>query len=101
MKPRPWVSIIVPSYNGAKRLACCLAALDGQKVTFPFEIIVVLDGSTDNSADVIRQFPGVRMIGQANAGPAAARNRGVQMARGDLIAFTDDDCVPVETWLVI
>ncbi len=63
------------------------------------EIIVVNDGSTDNTVDVVERYSGVRLITQANAGPAAARNRGAHEARGTIILFTDDDCVPMPNWL--
>ena len=57
------------------------------------------DGSTDNTAEVVKGYPGVRLINQRNAGPAAARNRGALEARGTLLLFTDDDCVPMAGWL--
>jgi cellulose synthase/poly-beta-1,6-N-acetylglucosamine synthase-like glycosyltransferase len=56
------------------------------------------DGSTDNTAAVVRRYPSVHLFTQANAGPAGARNRGVAEARGNLILFTDDDCVPAPEW---
>ena len=49
--------------------------------------------------DVVERYSGVRLITQANAGPAAARNRGVLEAQGTIILFTDDDCVPMPDWL--
>jgi GT2 family glycosyltransferase len=60
---------------------------------------VVNDGSTDNTADVVARYSGVSLINQANAGPAAARNRGAREANGSIILFTDDDCVPAAGWL--
>jgi cellulose synthase/poly-beta-1,6-N-acetylglucosamine synthase-like glycosyltransferase len=63
------------------------------------EILVIDDGSADNTADVVRSFPTVRLITQANAGPAAARNRGAAESHGSIILFTDDDCVSMPDWL--
>ena len=63
------------------------------------EIIVVNDGSRDNTAKTVESYSGVRLINQANAGPATARNRGANEARGTIILFTDDDCVPTSDWL--
>lgn len=60
---------------------------------------MVDDGSTDAIADVVRQFPGVRLLRQQNAGPAAARNHGAREAKGEIVLFTDDDCVPVADWI--
>ncbi len=61
--------------------------------------MVVDDGSTDETASRVRRTPGVRLISQANAGPAAARNHGAREARGSIILFTDDDCVPMPGWI--
>src|SRR3979490_1155633 len=89
------VSIIIPTFNGASRIANCLDALRQQVAGRDAEILVVNDGSTDNTANVVDRYPGVRLITQANAGPAAARNRGALEARGKIILFTDDDCTPM------
>jgi glycosyltransferase involved in cell wall biosynthesis len=93
------VSIIIPTFNGASRIGNCLDALLQQVTGRDAEILVVNDGSTDNTADVVERYSGIRLITQANAGPAAARNRGALEARGTIILFTDDDCVPMPDWL--
>jgi cellulose synthase/poly-beta-1,6-N-acetylglucosamine synthase-like glycosyltransferase len=97
--PSQSVSIIVPAFNAAGRIASCLEALCQQAAPWDVEILVVNDGSSDDTADVVRRFQQVRLINQANAGPAAARNRGAFEARGAIIVFTDDDCVPALGWL--
>jgi GT2 family glycosyltransferase len=93
------VSIIVPTLNGASRIGNCLDALLRQAGHRKVEILVVNDGSTDDTVDMVQAYPGVRLITQANAGPAAARNRGASEASGAIILFTDDDCVPNSDWL--
>lgn len=92
-------SIIIPTFNGADRIGNCLGALLKEKAHNDVEIIVVSDGSTDNTADVVRRYPTVRLVSQTHAGPAAARNRGALEACGEIILFTDDDCVPAPNWL--
>ncbi|MGA2388501.1 MAG: glycosyltransferase [Candidatus Sulfotelmatobacter sp.] len=93
------VSIIIPTFNGASRIGKCLDALTYQTAGRDAEILVINDGSTDNTAQVVARYPGVRLITQLNAGPAAARNRGALEAQGTIILFTDDDCVPIPEWL--
>lgn len=94
------VSIIIPTFNGASRIANCLDALLKQTAGRNAEILVVNDGSTDKTASVVGGYPSeVHLVTQANAGPAAARNRGALEAGGTIILFTDDDCVPMPDWL--
>lgn len=98
MTPTPTISIIIPAYNAADTLPLCLDALCQQiGLTTSLEIIVVDDGSTDDTARLAQQA-GVTAITQANAGAAAARNRGARVAKGDLLLFTDADCVPALDW---
>ena len=90
------VSVVVPLFNKAKYVARCLDSILGQ--TFgDFELIVVNDGSTDASEAVVASYTDrrVRMINQPNAGPGAARNRGLGEARGEYVAFLDAD----DEWL--
>jgi len=93
------VSIIIPTFNGAGRIRKCIDALLPQTAAINAEILVVDDGSSDNTGDVVSSYSGLRLISQANAGPAAARNRGALEAKGTIILFTDDDCVPTSDWL--
>jgi GT2 family glycosyltransferase len=92
-------SIIIPTFNGASRIRYCLDSLSKQTAGQDVEILVVDDGSTDDIANVVRSYSSVRLISQANAGPASARNRGALEARGKILLFTDDDCVPMPDWL--
>lgn len=96
----PRASVIVPTYNRCSTLESVLGALSGQTIgAICFEVIVVADGCTDDTAAMCRQLRPrlpylLRVIEQENAGPAAARNRGIHEARADLIIFVDDDVVP-------
>jgi GT2 family glycosyltransferase len=93
-------SVIIPTYNGASRIGRCLDSLEKQTAGCGVEIIVVNDGSTDNTVEVIsNRHPRVRLLSQNNSGPAAARNRGASEAKGSIILFTDDDCEPAPGWL--
>ena len=94
-----FVSVIVPARNAARVLPDCLAALDAQ--VYPrdlYEVIVVDDGSTDETATVA-DGRGVKVIRIPPSGPGAARNRGVEKAKGDLLLFTDADCLPDPGWI--
>ncbi|MGH7837111.1 MAG: glycosyltransferase [Candidatus Binataceae bacterium] len=97
--PATAVSVIVPTYNRAGTIGRCLTALRAQDFGRPFEIVVVNDGSTDSTLEVLAGFPEVRVLTQANAGPAVARNHGVRAATGEIVLFTDDDCEPFPNWL--
>lgn len=93
-------SVIIPAYNAENTISVCLRSLLQQTVdNSEYEIIVVDDGSTDNTAEVVRSFKGVRLIQQKNQGPASARNQGVKNAKGDIVIFTDSDCVPEKDWI--
>jgi len=86
------VSIIIPCHNAAPWLAATLASALAQNWK-PLEVILVDDGSTDGSVEMARSFAsrGVTIISQANRGASAARNRGLETARGDTIQFLDAD----------
>ncbi len=94
------ISVIVPVYNGGTVIASCLDALVNQN--FPkkqYEVIVVDDGSKDNTVSVVSEFKTVKLVRQGHKGPAAARNHGVSKSKGELVLFTDSDCVPPKNWI--
>ena len=91
------VSIVIAAHNAAATLGECLAAVENQSYT-DREVIVVDDGSTDATPEIARKFP-VTLIQQPKSGPATARNAGGRIASGDVIAFTDSDCVPHNDWV--
>ena len=94
---QPLVSVIVPVYNGADFLAEAIESIQ-QQTYRPLEIIIVDDGSTDSGPQIIKEFGNrVQSLRQNNAGPSAARNAGLQLARGEIIGFLDaDDLWPPE-----
>ena len=93
------VSVIIPAYNASATIARTLTALKNQDYSGGFEVIVVDDGSSDDTAQIVRSFSSVRYVRQDNAGPASARNHGARQAQGEFLAFTDSDCVPHQDWI--
>ena len=94
----PAISVVIPTYNRVEQLRGALVGLAGQTgLAEPPEVVVVSDGSSDGTDEFLRspQCPlPVVAVRQDNAGPAAARNRGIQEATGELVVFIDDDVVP-------
>jgi len=98
MSEVPSISVIIPAYNAARTLPATLTSL--QQVDYPdFEVVVVDDGSTDDTAELVRSagFTLVRM--DENQGAGTARNVGAKVAQGEILAFTDADCVVPRDWL--
>ncbi|MCA1576925.1 MAG: glycosyltransferase family 2 protein [Acidobacteria bacterium] len=93
----PLVSVIIPVFNGERFLRDAVQSVLDQNYS-GLEIIIVDDGSTDGTATIAKSFPEtVRYLHQANQGPAAARNRGIEHAQGSLLAFADaDDLWPAD-----
>jgi len=101
----PTVSIVIPTYNRASFLEKCLLPLLQQSYPLErYEVIMIDDGSTDDTVSraqtLVRGWPGVfRLLQQANAGPASARNTGLAASTADIIAFVDSDCAVQHDWL--
>src|SRR5688500_4751206 len=95
----PFVSIIVPTYERCEGLRRLLGALAAQSCALDlFEVLVVDDGSTDGTRDMLAGLAlpyRLHVLAQPNQGPGAARNRGVGHANGELVLFLDDDMVPL------
>lgn len=93
------VTVVIPAYQAAGRIAVTVRAAIAQEETAPPpEVIVVDDGSADDTAAVAERA-GARVIRQENRGPAAARNTGWRAAKGEIVFFTDSDCVPRPDWV--
>ncbi len=92
------ISLIIPTYQSSGFVAWCLESVFRQ-TRLPDEVIIIDDGSTDDTAEMIRPFNNrVRYFRQSNGGPAAARNTGIAESTGDLLAFVDiDDLLPVNS----
>jgi len=94
----PKVSVVVCAYNAESTIAACLDSL--QQLRYPaYEVVVIDDGSTDRTGWIADQYEGVHVVHQENQGLSAARNVGIAASRGEIIAFTDSDCVAEPDWL--
>lgn len=98
----PFVSVIIPVYNDAERLQSCLAALEQQTYFTNCYEVIVIDNGSDPSTNILAiaaQFKHVITTQELTPGSYAARNKGLSLAKGEIIAFTDADCVPSMDWL--
>ena len=94
----PKVSVIVCTHNGHRYLPACLASL--AKVHYPnIEVLVIDDGSHGGLEQMVAKYPDMRYVRQDHAGLSVARNRGAAESSGDLLAYTDDDCVVDRDWV--
>lgn len=86
------ISVIIPFYNCAQLISRCLDSVFAQQGNFNLEVILINDGSTDNSVEIVQQYPKpIVLLQQSNQGPAAARNKGIAAATGKYLAFLDAD----------
>jgi GT2 family glycosyltransferase len=94
----PKVSVVVCAYNAERTMDSCLASL--KELNYPnYEVIVVNDGSSDRTLEITQRYDYLRLISQENKGLSAARNVGIAAATGEIIAFTDSDCMADPDWL--
>lgn len=96
----PFVSVIVPVHNDLEGLALCLEALENQ--TYPkdrYEVVVVDNGSKESIEPVVSRFTCVSAAREDRPGSYSARNKGLSVASGQIVAFTDSDCIPTPQWL--
>lgn len=100
MNTSPFVSVIVPVHNDLEGLIQCLCALEQQSYSgSDYEVIVVDNNSDEDIEGVVARFERARLVYEGRQGSYAARNRGVLQAQGEVLAFTDADCVPERDWL--
>jgi glycosyltransferase involved in cell wall biosynthesis len=92
------ISIIIPVYNKEKTIRKCLDSLLNQSYSKEYEIIVVDDGSNDRTKEIVEKFERVKLLKQEHKGPASARNLGAKQAKGEIILFTDADCIADKHW---
>jgi O-antigen biosynthesis protein len=96
-KSLPFISVVVCSYNGSTTIRDTMEGL--QKLDYPqYEVIVVNDGSTDNLVGIVQEYP-VKLINTPNRGLSSARNTGLYKAKGEIVAYIDDDAYPDPHWL--
>jgi glycosyltransferase involved in cell wall biosynthesis len=96
----PFVSVIIPIFNDPERLKLCLQALENQ--TYPrdlYEVIVVDNGSDEPVEPIVAAFSQARAAYECIPSSYAARNKGISLARGEVLAFTDSDCIPALDWI--
>ncbi len=95
-----FISVIIPVYNDSENLYNCLDALSRQTLDESmYEIVVIDNGSTDDISEVVRGYPRINYCHEYKEGSYAARNKGILNSKGDILAFTDSDCIPNENWL--
>lgn len=100
MTNHPFVSILIPTYHDWARLALCVKALHSQ--TYPvdsYEVIMINNDPTDQAPDNFELPPNFTLIAEGKPGSYAARNAGLALAKGEIIGFTDSDCIPHPTWI--
>ena len=95
-----FVSVIIPVYNDSERLKLCLEALENQTYSKDlYEVIVVDNASEEDIKSIVGQFSQAKYTYESQSGSYVARNKGISIARGEILAFTDSDCIPASIWI--
>ncbi|NJL10999.1 MAG: glycosyltransferase family 2 protein [Calothrix sp. SM1_7_51] len=95
-----FVSVIIPVYNDSERLKICLQSLENQTYSKEsYEIIVVDNASKEDIKSVVSQFSQAKYTYESQPGSYVARNQGISIAKGEILAFTDADCIPDSDWI--
>lgn len=96
----PFVSVIIPVFNDSERLKICLQALEKQTYLKNLYEIIVVDNCSEESVEhIIAEFKQVKLSSEASPGSYAARNKGIALAKGEVFAFIDSDCIPKPQWI--
>jgi glycosyltransferase involved in cell wall biosynthesis len=95
-----FVSVIIPVYNDSERLKTCLQALENQTYSKElYEVIVVDNNSEEDIKSIVNQFNQAQIAHESRRGSYAARNKGISIAKGKILGFTDSDCIPAADWI--
>ncbi len=96
----PFVSVVVPVFNDSERIRVCLGALEKQTYAKKLYEVIVVDNASDESVKpILDKFTRARAAFEPRRGSYAARNKGISLSNGEVIAFTDSDCVPASDWI--
>jgi len=96
----PFVSVVIPVYNDSERLERCLKTLQNQTYSQELYEVIVVDNGSDLEIDtIVSGYTQAVLSVETNPGSYAARNKGISVSKGKIIAFTDSDCIPVSDWI--
>jgi len=96
----PFITVIIPFFNAEQYIEKCIQSLLAQSYSQDsYEIIMINNNSTDASSAIVQRYPEITALEEKKQGSYAARNLGILRAKGEIIAFTDSDCVPHVDWL--
>ena len=93
------VSVVIPVLNDEERLAICLDSIEKQNTHYSYEVIVVDNGSLNPPVSLIKKYSFAKLLFEIKEGSYCARNSGLKHAKGDIIAFTDSDCIVHCDWI--